>query len=129
MRDYIHIGPVPIDESCAQVGRANYRAQARIECRVFKEQLERKFPDGEFVVKSFPHEFGTYFEVVAYFEDEERIDFNFGTYEVDRDTKALRAREAAFEAEANTPTNWDKEAKAKLADLSDDYPFAFKVSE
>jgi len=96
---------------------------------VFKEQLERKFPDGEFVVKSFPHEFGTYFEVVAYFEDEERIDFNFGTYEVDRDTKALRAREAAFEAEANTPTNWDKEAKAKLADLSDDYPFAFKVSE
>ena len=103
MRDYINIGSAPVEEQCAQVGRDNYRAMARLECRAFKEQLERKFPDGEFGIKSFPHDFGTYFEVVAYFEDE-----------VDRDAEALRAREAAFEAEANTPMYWDKEAKAIL---------------
>ena len=125
MRDYINIGSAPVEEQCAQVGRDNYRAMARLECRAFKEQLERKFPDGEFGIKSFPHDFGTYFEVVAYFEDE-----------VDRDAEALRAledtfmlcqkypcvnklraREAAFEAEANTPMYWDKEAKAILNSL------------
>ena len=56
MRDYINIGSAPVEEQCAQVGRDNYRAMARLECRAFKEQLERKFPNGEFGIKSFPHE-------------------------------------------------------------------------
>lgn len=70
------LGPVPYDEACAQVGQPDYRERALEECRRYKAQLERLFPEARFEIKGFPHDFGTYYEVVvygdqnAYIEDE-----------------------------------------------------------
>ena len=96
MRDFINIGSTLLEEECAQVGSKeyDYYQRAMKECKAFKRQLERKFPKGEFSIKGFPHDFGTYYEVVAWFDLEAT------------DTK----RRAAFDAEANTPSYWDEEA-------------------
>jgi len=101
MRDYISIGSTPSDEECAQVGTLDYPEKSKAECRAFKNQLERAFPnipDGTyFTVKSFPHDFGTYREVVvSYDEDDEE------------------SREFAYKVEGESPTNWDDEAKKEL---------------
>ena len=102
MRDYIELGSTPYDEDCAQVGEANYRQLARFECQQFIAQLRRLFgpePDGaELRVKAFSHDFGTYYEVVCYFDDTlpESVDY-------------------AFQCEGdNAPANWDDEARQAL---------------
>ena len=48
-------------------------------------------------IKSNPHDFGTYLEVVAYFDDSypESVEWAFGI-------------------EANTPAEWDREARQEL---------------
>lgn len=105
MKDYLSIGSSPPDESCAQVGTNDYYEQSLKECTAFKHQLERIFQnkDGElpegcyFSIKSFPHEFGTYREVVCYFDDDNEESSNF-----------------AFNVEQNTPDKWDKESKREL---------------
>ena len=100
-RDYIDIGCTPHDEQCAQVGQDNYPEQSRKECRAFANQLVRLFgepPEGaSLVIKSFPHEFGSYREVVCWFE-------------VDNE----EARTYAFKLESEAPANWDEEAKKEL---------------
>ena len=74
MRDFIEIGPVPCDEECEQVGMPTYDAtRARLECQCFIEQLRRQFgsePEGARLrIKSNPHDFGNYLEVVYHFDD------------------------------------------------------------
>ena len=72
MRDFLNIGPAPHDEPCAQLGSPNYSHQARLECGRFAEQIRRHYPepDGAYIaVKSFPHDFGYYYECVAVFDD------------------------------------------------------------
>lgn len=66
----IELGPVPAEESCAQVGRDDYNERSRRECAVYIRQLQRvfNFPDAtilKFVRRGFPHELGRYHEVVA----------------------------------------------------------------
>lgn len=99
--DYVSIGCVPAGEDCEQLGPNYNPAKARQECNIFKRQLEREFPEVYFKVKSFPHDFGTYMEVVAMFDedDEEQC-------------------EKAFEAENNTPEFWDDEAKKEIEALT-----------
>jgi hypothetical protein len=77
MRDFISLGPVPCNEPCAQLGTAIYDARRRIENQVFRNQLETEFPAAVFGCKAFPHDFGTYHELVVYFEtdDAEATDF------------------------------------------------------
>lgn len=96
MRDYLEIGPCPPGERCAQVGEPGYEWLARLECRLYAAQLTREFPAGVFAVKRFSHDFGAYYEVVAYL-----------------DTEA--ATEAAYEAEGAGPEKWDAQAKDELA--------------
>ena len=67
MRDFLYIGSTPSDETCFPAGHA----QARAEVCLYRKQLEHEFPDGQFRIKSCPHDFGTYYEVVAYFDDED----------------------------------------------------------
>lgn len=98
MIDFINIGPSPIDEECVQMGDADFGRRAKKECKAFANQLTRIWPDGDFRVKAFPHDFGTYYEVVAYFDTEDEHLTNI-----------------AFEAEANTPFEWDEEARKELA--------------
>lgn len=83
MRDYITIGSVPCDEDCAQVGDENYSVKAKAECRRYIEALIAHYgdgPDGTYLtVKGFPHDFGTYYEVVCVYDDDdaESVDYAF----------------------------------------------------
>ena len=101
-RDWIEIGSTPSDEDCVQVSReGDYLPAMRRECRAFAHQLLRQFapiPEGADIgIKSNPHDFGTYLEVVAYFDDSypESVEWAFGI-------------------EANTPAEWDNEARQEL---------------
>ena len=72
--DYMEIGSSPSDEDCAQLGSDNYDVLSRIELNAYVHQLERMFPyvknsdSLKFAVKRFNHDFGTYAEVVIYFD-------------------------------------------------------------
>ncbi|CAG9165631.1 hypothetical protein [Cupriavidus pinatubonensis] len=91
------VGPVPCDETCAQVGQAEYEAQSRLECAVYIRQLQRIFgnPDPailSFVRRGFPHDFGSYHEVVA----------------------VMTAAGAEVFDESMLPMTWDHIARAEL---------------
>ena len=83
MKDYLNIGSAPIEEDCVQVGTDNYMQDSRKECQRFVDLLNMKFPNKpngvDFKIKSFPHEFGTYREVVVSYDDsvEEQVEFAF----------------------------------------------------
>jgi len=102
MRDNLTLDPTPSGEECAQIGSDNYMARAQKECDAYLHQLERTFPvmpeDTYFAVKRNPHEFGTYLEVVVFFETEDEASSNF-----------------AFAVDGDKPTHWDEEAKKELA--------------
>ena len=101
MRSYLELGPVPVLEECVQVGSDNYKTMVGIECRAYIGQLRRVFgqePKGaEIRIKSFPHDLGTYHEVVCYYE------------EGDNDST-----EYAFKLESNLPEYWDSISKAQI---------------
>jgi hypothetical protein len=76
MSDYLTIGSTPSDEPCLQVGHPAYYDLAKSECRMYVLQLmdefKKKFnrePACRLTVKGFPHDFGTYHEVCAVFND------------------------------------------------------------
>ena len=91
MRDYIDIGPVPSDEECTPVGED--REKEMRECRAYIEAIRKKLgnePKGASLkIKSNPHEFGSYLEVVCYYEEENET-----------------ATEYAFKCEGEAPTTW-----------------------
>jgi hypothetical protein len=94
MQNYVSLAPTPIEEDCAQVGTADHAARARAECRRFIALLRKNFgqePEGaRLAVKSFPHDFGDYLEVICYFDD------------------TLPASvEYAYHCEDNLPATWD----------------------
>lgn len=99
--DYLSLGSSPPCESCAQVGHDDYPEQSQKECRAWLNQIVRKFGNPPFgarlSTKSFPHEFGSYQEVVVHF-----------------DTCQEQAIEFAFNVENNLPTEWDNQAKEEL---------------
>lgn len=101
MKDYIEIGASPSDEDCAQVGQNNFFEQASRECGAFIKQLIRVFgtpPHGCYLhMMGFPHDFGTYYEVVC-----------------DFDTEVEGSIEYAFKLESETPARWDEEAVKDL---------------
>ena len=74
MREHMEIGSSPCDEPCVSVSRdVDYLPAMRAECLRFIELIRKKLgdePPGAYLkVKANPHEFGTYLEVVCYFED------------------------------------------------------------
>lgn len=101
--DYMELSPVPSDEPCIQVGSEEYfNGKDRIECRIFKKQLERMFPitediDAYFSIRTNPHDFGSYREVAIYFNENDEI-----------------ACEFAYNVEANLPERWDEIAIEEL---------------
>jgi hypothetical protein len=101
VRDYISIGPSPVEEDCAQVGSDGYHNQARKECRAFINQLRRQFcPEigsANLNIKANPHDFGTYYDVVCYYDDDDQV-----------------GSEYAFKLEDETPEKWDAEARVEL---------------
>ena len=93
MRDYINIGSSPCEEDCVQVGAENYAQLARVECQRFIEAIRQTIgpePDGACLrVKSFPHDFGSYMEVVCYYEEDNE-----------------EATKYAFKCESESPSTW-----------------------
>ena len=74
MQDYLEIGSSPCDEECAGVGKPEYMEKAREECRRYINQLRAQFgvePEGARLrIKSNPHDFGEYLEVVCYYNSD-----------------------------------------------------------
>jgi hypothetical protein len=107
----LSLSPVPIAEDCAQVGWDSYRELAKLECKVFIEQLRRTHGEEPrkcgFVIKANPHDFGTYYDVEVSFDenDEEASDY-------------------AYKVEGNLPHHWDELAKDELISLG--YPIKFQ---
>jgi hypothetical protein len=100
MRDYISLGPVPSNEPCAQVGEVNYKPRARFECKRFIALLRATFgpePAGAYLTtKAFEHDYGTYYEVVCYFNP-----------------RAPASIDYAFRCEREAPTSWGSEGEAQ----------------
>ncbi len=94
MRDFIVVGETPLDEDCAQVGESDYHRKALRECQRFIQLLRDTFgpkPEGAALrIKSFEHDFGTYHEVVCWFNPELP---GFVDY--------------AFRCESETPKTWE----------------------
>ena len=97
--DYINIGSSPNGEKCVQVGDDDYETKSRKECRIYLNQLRRVYgeePKGaQLTVKSFPHDFGSYTEVICKHNDDEK------------------AIEYAYNLE-NGCEEWDEQAKKEL---------------
>lgn len=98
MLDYIELGSTPSGENCVQVGKPGYYPEMRKECQCYRDYLRRLFPIPDdlkmfvdFRIKDFPHDFGTYCEVVIRYHDNipEAIDF-------------------ALNVEDNLPEHWPK---------------------
>lgn len=101
MTDWLDIGSSPPGESCAQVGSNDYAKRACRECRAYINQLRRALgpePSGaELGIRSNPHDFGTYYSVVCYY-----------------DPANNQAVEYAFKCESKGPEEWDDEARREL---------------
>ena len=74
MDTYLSLAPAPVEEDCAQVGTPGYRERALQECARFIRLLREKFgpePEGARLgVKWFEHDFGSYCEIVCYYNPE-----------------------------------------------------------
>ena len=95
MRDYLSIASAPYDEPCVQVNsQGDYHEDMKAECRRFMELIRKKLgpepPGARLAVKSNPHDFGTYYDVVCYYEDGDEEAANY-----------------AYRCEGDTPRTWD----------------------
>ena len=96
MKDYLTIGSTPANEDCFPAGHP----LARAETRIYRDQLAREFPTADLRVKGFPHDFGTYHEVVVVYntDDEQSI-------------------ETAYAVESDANGEWDPIAVKELKAL------------
>jgi hypothetical protein len=92
-KDFISIGCTPAAEDCVQVNSEIYYLDDMLkECDRYKEMLQAKFADCTKVtiaVKTFPHDFGSYAEVVVKYDNED-----------------IEALAQAIHIENNMPMNW-----------------------
>ncbi len=96
MQDYLNIGSSPPGEDCVALGEPDYERRAKEECRRYIQKL-REFlgpePEGaRLAIKGFNHDFGRYYEVVCWFEEDNEP-----------------ATEYAFACESEGPETWDEE--------------------
>lgn len=93
MREFLTIGSSPCAEDCVQVGAENYKSLATAECQRFidliREKLGPETGSAKLGIKSFPHDFGSYLEVVCWYDEEDEIGAGY-----------------AFNVESNAPENW-----------------------
>lgn len=110
MLDYLDLGSTPYDEECVQVGTDlspqqlrkvlshNYSVLALAECQRYIVLLRDLFgpePEGaRLVIRSHPHDFGTYYEVAVKYHDDNEL-----------------ATAYAYALEADSPATWDDTRK------------------
>jgi hypothetical protein len=81
---------------------ANYLRMQAIECEVLKNQLIRMFGECETVTiksKSNAHDFGTYYSLCIYFNDDNETESEF-----------------VYNIEEKFPENWDEESLKELSE-------------
>ncbi len=92
--DFIELGSSPAEEDCVQVGNPDYHRLAKAECRRYLELIRKHCgeepPGARLAIKSFPHDFGSYYEVICYY-----------------DSYSEEAMEYAFNLESDAPAYWD----------------------
>jgi hypothetical protein len=95
MREYVEIGQAPCMEDCAQVGSSGYMERAMAECQAYIKAIRRVLgeePNGaRLSVKSFQHDFGSYLEVVCYYDESEPASVDY-----------------AFMCERKAPQTWEE---------------------
>lgn len=101
--NYITLSSCPMEEECAQMGADFYLQDSTAELTAYVAQLKRQFPQAQdqgvsFVVKNFVHDFGTYTEVVAEFDETDEVAVN-----------------CAYGIENSMPANWDVDALSEIA--------------
>jgi hypothetical protein len=98
-RDYLVLEAVPTDEAPADLDARGYAARARQCCAAFIAQVRRQFgpePQGAALkTRAMPHDVGTYYTVVCYYDDPE-------------------AEAYALRLEADLPACWDAQARQEL---------------
>lgn len=114
--DCLELGPVPSEESCQQVGTRFYDAvAARKECEAFRNQIRRVCgdePEGiRLVVKSNPHDFGSYYEVAVKFDE-----------------SIQAAVDWAFKVESTDIAEWDAAARAELGIKAAEPDFTYAMA-
>lgn len=110
-RDFLTLGPVPVEEKCTQVGTHDPHDNI-LECTVYAAQLQRIFPDipvqAEFFIEKNIHEFGTYYEVAILFNPDDEASTTY-----------------ALRVETQLPGKWDDLAIEELS--KQDYVLFAKV--
>lgn len=93
MKDYLSIGIVPHAEDCTQNNpNTDYLPAQRREASLFAQQIRRYYPEpenGYLAVKRFPHDFGSYYEVCAVFDDEDEAATNWA-YDIEAEREEPR---------------------------------------
>ena len=106
-KDFISIGCTPASEDCVQVSKTEYYMDKMLaECNRYKEMLQAKFADCNKVtiaVKTFPHDFGSYAEVVVKYDNED-----------------IEALAQAIHIENNMPMNWTDTEPIKFEYVPDE---------
>ena len=102
---HLNLGTTPADERCAQVGTDGYYELARSQCRRHIEVLRAFYiaergalPEGlKLKIKTFAHDFGDYYEVIAEFDDNDE-----------------QAVDAALWLDNNRPAEWPETDSVSL---------------
>lgn len=110
----IDLSGTPVDEKCTcNNPNADYIPKQKAECRAFIGQLKRQFkerleacPSLSLAVKGNPHDFGTYYTVVAKYRE---------TGDEEKDAKC---EDLAYYLQDNLPEKWDDEAATELGLLT-----------
>jgi hypothetical protein len=92
-RDHVCIGSSPAEEECVQVGADNYSVLATQECRRFiqliRDTLGKEPEHAQLAIKTSPHDYGNYKEVVCYFDPDNAASYRY-----------------ALKVESSAPTTW-----------------------
>jgi hypothetical protein len=106
-KDFISIGCTPASEDCVQVSNTEYYMDKMLaQCNRYKEMLQAKFADCNKVtiaVKTFPHDFGSYAEVVVKYDNED-----------------IDALSQAIHIENNSPMYWTDTEPIKFEYVPDE---------
>ena len=104
MRNYIELGVSPSGEDCAQLGTTGYYERMTVEISELRRMMELIHPAPDtcplsrYVCQPFQDDFGTYYELCAYFDDRDPVSIQW-----------------SFEAERCVPERWDDKARQALS--------------
>ena len=105
MRNYIEIGSTPVNEDCQQLGDGYIPTLAQSECKRFRELIRQvcgmEVGTASLGIKANAHDFGTYYEVVCYFSDDDEL-----------------GQAYAYHVESNAPMNWSDLPGSALFDAT-----------